>query len=86
MDVPCSKKTWNGETGRINQEILPKYLNDLRGPIYYIAGPPPWSVGLERCWLNSVSTKTTSELMNLPVIDARIALGGDSPNELVAPV
>ena len=39
-DMPRAKKTWNGETGRINQEMLSKYLNDLRGPIYYIAGPP----------------------------------------------
>jgi hypothetical protein len=31
-----SKKTWKGETGLINQEMLSKYLNDLRGPIYYI--------------------------------------------------
>ena len=35
-----SKKTWNGETGRIDQEMLSKYLNELRGPIYYVAGPP----------------------------------------------
>ena len=39
-EMPRSKKTWNGETVRINQEMLSKYLNDLRGPIYYIAGPP----------------------------------------------
>jgi hypothetical protein len=31
-----SKKTWKGETGLINQEMLSKYLNDLPGPIYYI--------------------------------------------------
>jgi ferredoxin-NADP reductase len=39
-DMPRSEETWNGETGRINPEMLSKYLNDLRGPIYYIAGPP----------------------------------------------
>ena len=39
-DMAHSKKPWNGETGRINQEMLSKYLNDLLGPIYYIAGPP----------------------------------------------
>ncbi len=43
-DTPLSKKTWNGETARINLEMLSKYLNDLQGPIYYIAGLPPWSV------------------------------------------
>jgi ferredoxin-NADP reductase len=39
-DMPRSKKTWNGETARISREMLSKYLNDLQGPIYYIAGPP----------------------------------------------
>ena len=39
-EMPRSKKTWNGETGRINREMLSKYLNDLQGPIYYVAGPP----------------------------------------------
>jgi ferredoxin-NADP reductase len=43
-----SKKTWNGETGRINKEMLSKYLNDLRGPIYYIAGPPAMVNGLRK--------------------------------------
>src|SRR5499425_2971896 len=43
-----SKKTWNGETGRINQEMLSKYLNDLRGPIYYVGGPPAMVSGLRR--------------------------------------
>ena len=39
-EMSGSKETWNGETARINREMLSKYLNDLRGPIYYIAGPP----------------------------------------------
>jgi hypothetical protein len=33
-----------------------------------------------------VSTKTTSELKNLPAIDVRMALAGDSPKESIAPV
>lgn len=41
-----SKKTWNGETELINEEMLSKYLNDLRGPIYYIAGPPAMVSGM----------------------------------------
>lgn len=41
-----SKKTWNGETGLINQDMLSKYLSDLRGPIYYIAGPPAMVSGV----------------------------------------
>ena len=30
---------WRGETGRISPEMLSKWIPDLRGPIYYIAGP-----------------------------------------------
>jgi ferredoxin-NADP reductase len=47
-DMPRSKKTWNGETGRINQEMLSKYLNELRGPIYYVAGPPAMVSGMRK--------------------------------------
>ena len=43
-----SKKTWNGETGRIDQEMLSKYLNELRGPIYYVAGPPALVSGMRK--------------------------------------
>src|ERR1700675_3896500 len=31
---------WKGKTGRINSEMLLTYVGILRGPIYYIAGPP----------------------------------------------
>jgi ferredoxin-NADP reductase len=31
---------WKGETGHINQEMLLKKVGILRGPIFYIAGPP----------------------------------------------
>ena len=48
-----SKKTWNGETGRINKEMLSKYLNDLRGPIYYIAGPPAMVSALRKMLVES---------------------------------
>jgi ferredoxin-NADP reductase len=47
-EMSRSKKTWNGETGRINKEMLSKYLNDLRGPIYYIAGPPAMVSGMRK--------------------------------------
>src|SRR5215469_4648603 len=47
-DMPRSKETWNGETGLINQEMLSKYLNDLRGPIYYVAGPPALVSGMRK--------------------------------------
>ena len=38
--MPLSKKTWDGETGLIDKAMLSRYLSDLQGPIYYIAGPP----------------------------------------------
>src|SRR5205807_4711270 len=47
-EMSGSKKTWNGETGRINREMLSKHLNDLRGPIYYIAGPPAMVSGMRK--------------------------------------
>jgi ferredoxin-NADP reductase len=48
-----SKKTWNGETARINREMLSKYLDDLQGPIYYIAGPPAMVGGMRKMLVES---------------------------------
>jgi Na+-transporting NADH:ubiquinone oxidoreductase subunit NqrF len=39
-DMPRSRKSWDGETGFIRKEMLSKYLSNLQGPVYYIAGPP----------------------------------------------
>ena len=47
-EIRRSKRTWNGETGRIDQEMLSKYLNELRGPIYYVAGPPALVSGMRK--------------------------------------
>jgi ferredoxin-NADP reductase len=52
-EMPRSKKTWKGETARINREMLSKYLNDLRGPIYYIAGPPIMVSGMRKMLVGS---------------------------------
>lgn len=35
-----SAKSWNGETGKIDQSMLKKYLDNLEVPIYYVAGLP----------------------------------------------
>jgi ferredoxin-NADP reductase len=35
-----SQSRWTGETGHIDPDMLKRYLPDLQGPIYYIAGPP----------------------------------------------
>lgn len=39
-EMEKSAKTWNGETGFINKEMLARYLPSFQGPIYYVAGPP----------------------------------------------
>src|SRR5215831_12993812 len=52
-EMPRSEKTWNGETGRINQKMLSKYLTDLRGPIYYVAGPPAMVSGMRKMLVES---------------------------------
>jgi ferredoxin-NADP reductase len=43
---------WKGETGRISKELLIQYLGDLKGPIYYVAGPPAM-VGATQRLLNA---------------------------------
>jgi ferredoxin-NADP reductase len=39
-EMSKSARPWSGETGFINREMLSKYVPNLQGPIYYIAGPP----------------------------------------------
>lgn len=34
-----SARSWNGETARIGQSLLTKYLTDVKSPIYYVVGP-----------------------------------------------
>ncbi len=43
-----SKREWKGETGSINEEMLSRYLTDLQGPIYYLAGPPAMVTGIRQ--------------------------------------
>ena len=47
-DMQKSKSNWDGETGPIDKEMLSRYLSDLRGPIYYIAGPPAMVAGMRQ--------------------------------------
>ena len=35
-----SQRSWMGETGEINAQMLAKYLGGVVSPIYYITGPP----------------------------------------------
>jgi ferredoxin-NADP reductase len=34
-----STQPWSGETGYINAEMLARYIDDLKSPVYYVAGP-----------------------------------------------
>ena len=45
-EMPPSKKSWDGETGHIDQGMLSRHLTDLHRPIYYIAGPPALVAGM----------------------------------------
>ncbi len=35
-----SKISWNGETGRISEDLIKKYIPNVQSSIFYIAGPP----------------------------------------------
>jgi len=45
-EMEKSHRSWHGETGRISNEILSRYLKEALSPIYYIAGPPGMVKGL----------------------------------------
>ena len=35
--IPC----WEGEKGRISEELIKKYVPDIAGVLFYVVGPPP---------------------------------------------
>jgi ferredoxin-NADP reductase len=39
-DMAKSRRSWDGETGFLDHEMLSRYLKRAASPIYYIAGPP----------------------------------------------
>ena len=45
-DMSRSDRSWQGETGHINQTMLAKHLKSAASPIYYMAGPPRMVKGL----------------------------------------
>ena len=47
-NVAESRRHWNGETGYIDKQMLSKYIDELSGPIYYIAGPPAMVDGMTK--------------------------------------
>jgi ferredoxin-NADP reductase len=39
-EMAKSHRSWRGDTGRIDQAMLSRYLKDAVSRLYYIAGPP----------------------------------------------
>ena len=39
---------WSGERGFIDRAMLLRYIPDLQGPIYYVAGPPSMVTAMRR--------------------------------------
>ena len=39
-DMARSGRSWDGETGYLDHEMLSRYLEGAASPIYYVAGPP----------------------------------------------
>jgi ferredoxin-NADP reductase len=46
-EMEKSNRSWNGETGLINKEMLARHLKSEGSPVYYIAGPPTMVKGLQ---------------------------------------
>ena len=45
-EMAKSQRSWQGETGQIDQAMLSRHLKDAVSPVYYIAGPPEMVSGL----------------------------------------
>jgi ferredoxin-NADP reductase len=39
-EMEKSSRTWSGESGVINPQMLAKYLKGMTSPVYYVTGPP----------------------------------------------
>jgi len=45
-EMAKSRRSWDGETARIDGALLSRHSMDARSPIYYLAGPPAMVKGL----------------------------------------
>ncbi len=52
-EMEKSKRPWEGERGVIDHAMLSKYLNNLNGPIYYLAGPPAMVAAMRKMLLEA---------------------------------
>lgn len=46
-EAETSSQPWEGETGFIRADMLERYLENLRGPAYYLAGPPGMTMAMQ---------------------------------------
>ena len=42
-----SDKPWNGEIGRVSEDLIKKYVPSFLNPLYYIVGPPKMVAAIE---------------------------------------
>jgi ferredoxin-NADP reductase len=52
-EMEKSKPSWDGERGYLDRAMLIKYLNNLNGPIYYLAGPPAMVAAMRKMLLET---------------------------------
>lgn len=45
-EIEKSRRSWDGETEKINRKMLEKYLGGLPSAIYYVTGPPGFVAGM----------------------------------------
>ncbi len=43
-----SAQSWSGEKGFIDRALLGRHLSDLKGPVYYFAGPPAMAMAMQK--------------------------------------
>ncbi len=52
-EMDKSKLDWQGERGFINREMLLRHMDGLKGPIYYVAGPPAMVAAMREMLTNA---------------------------------
>jgi NAD(P)H-flavin reductase len=62
---------WKGETGHINQEMLFPKVGILRGPIFYIVGPPTMVAATRRTLSEAGVDEDDIRTKSFPAIENR---------------
>jgi ferredoxin-NADP reductase len=52
-EMEKSKRPWDGERGFITGQTVIKYLSNLNGPIYYLAGPPAMVAAMRKMLIDA---------------------------------